>query len=46
MRRILVENAGGKRSLKRGGGRARQVLDPEGIAAPEVSEDSWPWMKR
>jgi RNA polymerase sigma factor (TIGR02999 family) len=39
MRRILVENARRKRSLKRGGDRARQELDPEAVAAPEVSED-------
>jgi RNA polymerase sigma factor (TIGR02999 family) len=39
MRRILVERARGKRRLKRGGGRARVVLDPELIAAPESSDD-------
>jgi RNA polymerase sigma factor (TIGR02999 family) len=39
MRRILIENARRKRSCKRGGGRARQELDPTQLAAPEVSDD-------
>jgi RNA polymerase sigma factor (TIGR02999 family) len=39
MRRILVEKARSKRRLKRGGARARVVLDPALIAAPEASED-------
>jgi RNA polymerase sigma factor (TIGR02999 family) len=39
MRRILVENARRKRSLKRGGDRVRQELDPQGIAGPNGSED-------
>src|SRR5205823_9111908 len=39
MRRILVENARRKKALKRGGGRPRQEVDPDQIAAPEVSED-------
>ena len=39
MRRILVEKARQKRRLKRGGGRARVVLDPALIAAPEASVD-------
>jgi RNA polymerase sigma factor (TIGR02999 family) len=39
MRRILVEKARQKRRLKRGGGRARVVLDPALIAAPEASDD-------
>jgi RNA polymerase sigma factor (TIGR02999 family) len=39
MRRILVERARSKRRLKRGGGRARVVLDPALIAAPESSDD-------
>jgi RNA polymerase sigma factor (TIGR02999 family) len=39
MRRILVDRARAKRQLKRGGGRARVVLDPALIAAPEASED-------
>jgi RNA polymerase sigma factor (TIGR02999 family) len=39
MRRILVERARSKRRLKRGGGRARVVLDPDLIAAPEASDD-------
>ena len=39
MRRILVENARRKSSLKRGGCRARQELDAEKLEAPQVSED-------
>jgi RNA polymerase sigma factor (TIGR02999 family) len=39
MRRILVENAGGKQALKRGGGRARADFDVNQLAAPEVRED-------
>jgi RNA polymerase sigma factor (TIGR02999 family) len=39
MRRILIENARRKRSRKRGGGVARQELDPSQIAAPETSAD-------
>jgi RNA polymerase sigma factor (TIGR02999 family) len=39
MRRILVEKARSKRRLKRGGGRARVVLDPALVAAPEASAD-------
>jgi RNA polymerase sigma factor (TIGR02999 family) len=39
MRRILVENARRKRSLKRGGGRAREELDEVQLAAPEPVED-------
>jgi RNA polymerase sigma factor (TIGR02999 family) len=39
MRRILVERARSKRRGKHGGGRARVVLDPELIAAPEASDD-------
>jgi len=39
MRRILVERARRKRRLKRGGGRARVVLDPALIAAPGASDD-------
>ncbi len=39
MRRILVENARRKHCQKRGGGRTRQALDPDQVAAPEVSED-------
>jgi RNA polymerase sigma factor (TIGR02999 family) len=39
MRRILVENARRKRSLKRGGGLARQDFDADQLAAPEPSED-------
>jgi RNA polymerase sigma factor (TIGR02999 family) len=39
MRRILVERARSKHRLKRGGGRARVVLDPELIAAPQASDD-------
>jgi RNA polymerase sigma factor (TIGR02999 family) len=39
MRRILVENARRKQSLKRGGGLARQDLDPDRLAAPEAPDD-------
>jgi RNA polymerase sigma factor (TIGR02999 family) len=39
MRRILVENARRKRSVKRGGDRARQHLDEAEMLAPEPSED-------
>ena len=39
MRRILVENARGKHRQKRGGGRTPQALEPDQVAAPEVSED-------
>jgi RNA polymerase sigma factor (TIGR02999 family) len=39
MRRILVENARRKGRLKRGGGRTPQALEPDQVAAPEVSED-------
>src|SRR4051812_27187329 len=39
MRRILVESARRKRSLKRGGGLVRHDLDEQPIAAPEPSDD-------
>jgi RNA polymerase sigma factor (TIGR02999 family) len=39
MRRILVENARRKRSLKQGGDRLRQPLEPDCIAAPEAADD-------
>jgi RNA polymerase sigma factor (TIGR02999 family) len=39
MRRILVENARRKRSLKHGGGCSRQELDSGLIAAPEADND-------
>jgi RNA polymerase sigma factor (TIGR02999 family) len=39
MRRILVESARRKRSLKRGGGRPRQDLDDVPLAGPPVRED-------
>src|SRR5262245_6769618 len=39
MRRILVDNARKKRSLKRGGAQARQPLDEAEIAAPVPGED-------
>jgi RNA polymerase sigma factor (TIGR02999 family) len=39
MRRILVENARRKRSLKRGGGLARQALDESELLTPEPRED-------
>jgi RNA polymerase sigma factor (TIGR02999 family) len=39
MRRILVENARRKRSLKRGGGLVRRDLDEAELLAPEPRED-------
>src|SRR5215471_5938323 len=39
MRRILIENARRKQRQKRGGGRTPQALEPDQVAAPEVSED-------
>jgi RNA polymerase sigma factor (TIGR02999 family) len=39
MRRILVDNARRKRSIKRGGGRAREALDENHLIAPEVPDD-------
>jgi RNA polymerase sigma factor (TIGR02999 family) len=39
MRRILVENARRKKCRRHAGDRARQELDPEQIAAPELSAD-------
>jgi RNA polymerase sigma factor (TIGR02999 family) len=39
MRRILVENARRKRSLKRGGGMARSHLDVDQVPAPEPGTD-------
>jgi RNA polymerase sigma factor (TIGR02999 family) len=39
MRRILVENARRKRTLKRGGDRARQDIDEAQLIAPEPQED-------
>jgi RNA polymerase sigma factor (TIGR02999 family) len=39
MRRILVESARRKHSLKRGGDRERQELDESNLAAPEFAED-------
>ena len=39
MRRILVESARHKRSLKRGGGLVRRDLDDLQLAAPEPAED-------
>jgi RNA polymerase sigma factor (TIGR02999 family) len=40
MRRILVENARRKRSLKRGGGRQRQPLEDVHLAAAEADDDN------
>jgi RNA polymerase sigma factor (TIGR02999 family) len=40
MRRILVENARRKRSLKRGGGRQRQLLEDVHLAHGEVGDDN------
>ena len=39
MRRILVDAARGRRSLKRGAGRDREPLDEAGLAAPRDDED-------
>src|SRR5262245_46275380 len=39
MRRILVEQARRRRSRKHGGGRARQELDPDRMAAPQAADD-------
>jgi RNA polymerase sigma factor (TIGR02999 family) len=39
MRRILVENARRKGSRKRGGGRPREELDAENLAAPEAPDE-------
>jgi RNA polymerase sigma factor (TIGR02999 family) len=39
MRRILVENARRKRSLKRGGGLVRHELDEVELAVPELGDD-------
>ncbi|HMF11034.1 MAG TPA: ECF-type sigma factor [Gemmataceae bacterium] len=39
MRRILVENARRKHSLKRGGARAHKALDESKVLAPEPRED-------
>jgi RNA polymerase sigma factor (TIGR02999 family) len=39
MRRILVDAARRRGRVKRGGGRDRQALDPEAVAAPERADD-------
>jgi RNA polymerase sigma factor (TIGR02999 family) len=39
MRRILVDNARRKQTRKRGGGRHRQDLDADAVAAPESDPD-------
>src|SRR4051794_5569730 len=39
MRRILVENARRKASLKQGGGMKREELPESRLTAPEISED-------
>src|SRR5262245_32931665 len=39
MRRILVDRARKKRSVKHGGGQVRHVLDEAKVMAPEVGED-------
>ncbi len=39
MRHILVDSARRKRSAKRGGGLAREILDPDKVAEPELADD-------
>ncbi|HEY1376244.1 MAG TPA: ECF-type sigma factor, partial [Gemmataceae bacterium] len=39
MRRILVDQARRKKSLKRGGGRARAGLREDAVAAPEAADE-------
>ena len=39
MRRILIDRAREKQAAKRGGNLVQRELDPEGIAAPQRSED-------
>jgi RNA polymerase sigma factor (TIGR02999 family) len=39
MRRILVDNARRKQSLKHGGGRVREAIDADAVAAPEPDVD-------
>jgi RNA polymerase sigma factor (TIGR02999 family) len=39
MRRILVETARRKGRLKRGGGKARELLDPDSIAEPDLADE-------
>ena len=39
MRRILVDRARKKHSIKHGGGRVREALDEANVMAPEVGED-------
>ncbi len=39
MRRILVDRARKKKSVKHGGGRVREPLDEANVLAPEVGED-------
>lgn len=39
MRRILIEAARSKGRLKRGGDRARELLDPDSIAQPELADE-------
>ncbi len=39
MRRILIEAARSKGRLKRGGGRDRELLDPDSIAQPDLADE-------
>jgi RNA polymerase sigma factor (TIGR02999 family) len=39
MRRILIESARRRRAERRGGGRARERLDPEHLASPALAEE-------
>jgi len=39
MRQILIDSARRRTSLKRGGGRKRENLDPDAVAVPQAAED-------
>lgn len=39
MRHILVESARRRNSIKRGGDRSREAIDPDRIAEPEIADD-------
>ena len=46
MRRILVDNARSKRSLKRGGGRKRVALDANVAGRRPLAKTCWLWTRR